>query len=472
MGKETGFLLHQREMPAVRPPHERIRDSKEIYEPFPEEKTRIQASRCMDCGVPFCHQGCPLGNLIPDFNDAVYEGEWEKAVRLLFRTNNFPEFTGRICPAPCEASCVLAINKPAVAIEHIEKTIAEKAFALGLIKAQPPARRTGKRIAIVGSGPAGLAAATQLNQKGHWVEVFERADKAGGLLRYGIPDFKLEKDLIDRRLAIMEQEGVQFRYGIDIGTDISLGQLRQDYDAVLLCIGASTPRPLAIGGTELKGVHFAMDYLSLQNRRVAGEAIPESEDIMAYGKHVLVIGGGDTGSDCVGTANRQFAHSVTQLQYRPMPARQRSPDNPWPETPMTLSTSSSHEEGCERSWGWLTKAFVGDAKGHVTGLKVVELEWRSGGNYAEIPGSERTLPCDLALIAIGYERPAHEALQQEHPLALDKRGNFALTNWQTSLPGVFSAGDACRGQSLVVWAIADGRHAAEAIDQYVSKSEY
>jgi glutamate synthase (NADPH) small chain len=333
MGKETGFLLHQRELPAVRPPHERIRDSKEIYEPFPEEQTRIQASRCMDCGVPFCHQGCPLGNLIPDFNDAVYEGEWEKAVRLLFRTNNFPEFTGRICPAPCEASCVLAINKPAVAIEHIEKSIAEKAFALGLIKAQPPARRSGKRIAIVGSGPAGLAAATQLNQKGHWVEVFERADKAGGLLRYGIPDFKLEKDLIDRRLTIMEQEGVQFRYGIDIGRDITLGQLRQDYDAVLLCIGASKPRPLAIGGTDLKGVHFAMDYLSLQNRRVAGEAIPETEDIMAYGKHVLVIGGGDTGSDCVGTANRQFAHSVTQLQYRPMPALQRSPDNPWPETP-------------------------------------------------------------------------------------------------------------------------------------------
>ncbi|EMR02137.1 glutamate synthase subunit beta [Cesiribacter andamanensis] len=467
MGKETNFMVHPRELPPQRPPQERILDSREIYLPFPEEKTRLQASRCMDCGVPFCHQGCPLGNLIPDFNEAVAEGEWEKAARLLMRTNTFPEFTGRICPAPCEASCVLSINKPAVAIEHIEKTIAEKAFELGLMQARPPLTRTGRRIAVVGSGPAGLAAAAQLNQLGHQVVVFERSDKAGGLLRYGIPDFKLEKWLIDRRLALLEQEGIQFRYGVEIGKDLLLSQLRQEYDAVLLCIGASKPRPLGIPGSGLKGVHFAMEYLSLHNKRIAGQPIAPDADLYAEGKHVLVIGGGDTGSDCVGTANRQFAHSVTQLQYRPMPALERSPDNPWPEMPMLLSTSSSHEEGCERSWGWLTKEFVGNEQGQVTGLKVVELAWKSPAAYTEIPGSERILPCDLALIAIGYERPEHDAFLQEYPLALDKRHTFALHNWQTSVEGVFAAGDAYRGQSLVVWAIADGRNAAEAIDEYV-----
>lgn len=467
MGKETGFLLHQRELPQLRPPQERIQDSKEIYQAFPEEKTREQASRCMDCGVPFCHQGCPLGNLIPDFNDAVYEGEWEKAARLLFRTNNFPEFTGRICPAPCESSCVLSINKPAVAIEHIEKTIAEKAFALGLVVPRPPVTRSGKQIAVVGSGPAGLAAAAELNAMGHRVVVFERADKAGGLLRYGIPDFKLEKWTIDRRLTILEEEGVQFRYGVEIGKDVSLAQLKKDYDAVLLCIGASKPRALAIPGADFQGVHFAMDFLSLQNRKVAGQVIPAEEDLDARGKRVLVIGGGDTGSDCVGTANRQFAQSVTQLQYRPMPALERSPDNPWPEWPMTLTTSSSHEEGCERSWGWLTKEFVADEAGQVTGLKIVELEWTSPTSYKEVEGSERILPCDLALIAIGYERPAHDAFTKDFPFTLDQRSNFALTEWQTNIPGVFSAGDAYRGQSLVVWAIADGRNAAEAINAYL-----
>jgi glutamate synthase (NADPH/NADH) small chain len=471
MGKADGFLLYDRELPLVRDPKERIKDSKEIYQEFPEDKTQQQAARCMDCGVPFCHQGCPLGNLIPDFNDAVYEGEWERAANVLFSTNNFPEFTGRICPAPCESSCVLSINKPAVTIEHIEKSIAEKAFELGLVKPQAPKSRTGFAVAVVGSGPAGLAAAAQLNQAGHRVVVFERDDKAGGLLRYGIPDFKLEKYTIDRRLAIMEEEGIEFRYGVEIGKDVSLEQLNADYDAVLLCIGSTKPRALAIPGTEFKGVHFAMDYLALQNRKVAGESIPAEVDIDAHDKHVLVIGGGDTGSDCVGTANRQFAKTITQLQYRPVPSLERSLDNPWPEWPMTYSSSSSHDEGCERSWGWLTKEFIADENGKVTGLKVVELEWKNPKEYSIKAESERVLPCDLAFIAIGYERPAHDAFMSDYSFELDNRGNFALNNWQTNIDGIFSAGDAFRGQSLVVWAIADGRNAAAAIDQYLLSQE-
>lgn len=464
MGKADGFLKYDRELPATRDPKERIKDSKEIYQEFPEEKTKQQASRCMDCGVPFCHNGCPLGNLIPDFNEAVQDGEWERAAQVLLSTNNFPEFTGRICPAPCESSCVLSINKPAVTIEHIEKSIAEKAFDLGLIKAETPETRTGKKVAIIGSGPAGLAAAAQLNKVGHTVEIFEKDDKAGGLLRYGIPDFKLEKWTIDRRLEVMEQEGIKFNYGVEIGKDITLKKLHRKFDAVLLCIGSTKPRPLNIPGTHLKGIHFAMDYLALQNRKVAGQSIPEGEDIDAKDKHVLVIGGGDTGSDCVGTANRQFARSITQLQYRYMPAKERELTNPWPELPMTMTTSSSHEEGCERSWGWLTKEFVADENGHVKGLKVVELEWKNPAEYIEKAGSEKVLPCDLAMIAIGYERPVHDAFRENFNFELDKRGNFKLKDWQTNVEGIFSAGDACRGQSLVVWAISDGREAARAID--------
>lgn len=467
MGKTDGFLLYTRELPQARDPKERIKDSNEIYTSFPEEKTRQQASRCMDCGVPFCHSGCPLGNQIPDFNDAVYEGEWERAAQILYSTNNFPEFTGRICPAPCESSCVLSINKPAVAIEHIEKSIAEKSFELGLVKPQPPLRRTGKKVAVVGSGPAGLAAAAQLNQAGHEVHVYDKDDKAGGLLRYGIPDFKLEKWVIDRRLDILKEEGLRFHLGVAIGKDITLKKLHRKYDAVLMAIGSSKPRVLDIPGNHLKGIHFAMDYLTLHNRRVAGESIAPEQDLLATDKHVLVIGGGDTGSDCVGTANRQFARSISQLQYRTMPSTARAPQNPWPEWPMTYTSSSSHEEGCERSWGWLTKEFIADENGHVKGLKVVELEWKNSYEYTEKPESEKILPCDLALIAIGYERPLLESFKASYGFETDNRGNFKLQHWQTSVPGIFAAGDAYRGQSLVVWAISDGREAARAIDTYL-----
>jgi glutamate synthase (NADPH) small chain len=464
MGKPDGFLKYNREEPNARDPKVRINDSNEIYETFPEEKTREQATRCMDCGVPFCHNGCPLGNLIPDFNDAVQRSEWAEAAKVLFSTNNFPEFTGRICPAPCEASCVLAINKPAVAIEHIERSIAEKAFELGLVQPVVPKKRTGKRVAIVGSGPAGLAAAAQLNKAGHWVEVFEKDDKAGGLLRFGIPDFKLEKWTIDRRIEILQEEGITFHLGVEIGSGISLKKIYDKFDAVLLCIGATVPRELKIPGNHLQGIHFAMDYLTQHNRRVAGEDIDPMDEIDGRDKHVIVIGGGDTGSDCVGTANRQFAKSVTQLQYRYMPPESRTSDNPWPEWPMVLSSSSSHEEGCDRNWGWLNKEFISDETGHVKGLKIVELEWKNKFEYIEKPETEKILPCDLALIAIGYDRPANEAFLSSFEFDLDFKGNFKAKNWQTSVPGIFTAGDAFRGQSLVVWAISDGREAARAID--------
>src|SRR5688572_8293370 len=401
MGQIDGFMKYKREMPKSRDPKERIRDHKEIYNPLDKEKTKQNAARCMDCGVPFCHSGCPLGNNIPDFNEAVYRGSWEEAIQILSSTNNFPEFTGRICPAPCEASCVLSINNAPVTIEYIEKTIAETAFEKGYIKATPPSSRTGKRVAVVGSGPAGLAAAAQLNKAGHWVTVFERSDRVGGLLRYGIPDFKLEKHVVERRIRLMEQEGIIFRTNAHVGVNISAKHLKSEFDAIVICGGASAPRDLPIPGRQFKGVHFAMDFLSQQNKRVAGDRIFSGE-IMATKKNVLVIGGGDTGSDCVGTSNRQMAKSVTQIELLSKPPLNRNDDNPWPLWPMILMTSSSHEEGVNRQWSILTKEFLGDNMGRLTGLKIVDIKWgvneKGKMGFEEIPGSERVITCDLALL--------------------------------------------------------------------------
>jgi glutamate synthase (NADPH/NADH) small chain len=427
----------------------------------------------MDCGVPFCHHGCPLGNNIPDFNDAVYQGKWNEAIKILSSTNNFPEFTGRICPAPCEASCVLSINNKPVTIEYIEKTIAEQAFEKGYIKANPPKTRTGKRIAVVGSGPAGLAAAAQLNKAGHWVTVFERSDRIGGLLRYGIPDFKLEKNIVDRRVRLMEQEGIIFRTNAHVGVNISAKHLKDEFDAVVMCGGASAPRDLPIPGRHLKGVHFAMDFLPQQNKRVAGDRIFTGE-ILATDKNVLVIGGGDTGSDCVGTSNRQLAKSTTQIELLTKPPLSRSESNPWPLWPMVLMTSSSHEEGVERQWSILTKEFLGDNMGRLTGLKIVEIKWGINGQgkmgFEEIPGTERIIPCELALLAIGFTGAEQGGLVEELKLELDDRGNIKTTNYMASQEGVFAAGDIRRGQSLVVWAIAEGRETARAVDTWLMGS--
>ena len=471
MGQIDGFMKFDREMPKSRDPKERIKDYKEVYTPLDKEKVKQQASRCMDCGVPFCHNGCPLGNNIPDFNDAVYQGKWEDAIKILSSTNNFPEFTGRICPAPCEASCVLSINNKPVTIEYIEKTIAEQAFEKGYIKANPPKSRTGKRIAVVGSGPAGLAAAAQLNKAGHWVTVFERSDRIGGLLRYGIPDFKLEKTVLDRRIRLMEQEGIIFRTNAHVGVNISAKHLKEEFDATLICGGASAPRDLPIPGRQLKGVHFAMEFLTQQNKRVAGDRIFSGE-ILANGKNVLVIGGGDTGSDCVGTSNRQSAKTVTQIELLAKPPLTRNDDsNPWPLWPMVLMTSSSHEEGVQRQWAILTKEFLGDAMGRLTGLKVVDITWGVNAQgkmgFEEIPGSERIIPCELALLAIGFTGAEKPGMVEELKLELDERGNIKTQNYRSTQEGIFAAGDMRRGQSLVVWAISEGREAARAVDTWL-----
>jgi len=471
MGKPTGFLEFERELPAKRDPKTRINDYKEFYLDFDDEKTKKQAARCMDCGVPFCHTGCPLGNIIPEFNDAVYNEDWELAIDILHSTNNFPEFTGRICPAPCEASCVLGINKPPVAIEHIEKTIVEKAFNLGLIKPQKPEFRTGKKVAVVGSGPAGLAAASQLNKAGHTVIVFERDDRIGGLLRYGIPDFKLEKSIIDRRLEIMVAEGITFRTGVNVGKDLPFYTLINEVDAVVLCGGATLPRDLNIKGRELNGVHYAMDFLTQQNKRVAGDTIEDEVVISAKGKHVIVIGGGDTGSDCVGTSNRHQAKSVTQIELLAKPPESRSENDPWPRYPMILRTSTSHEEGADRKWSILTKEFISDGDGNVKALRVVDIKWDIGYSgkpeFVEIEGTERDLPCDLALLAIGFVHGETDSIRSKVDVELDGRGNINAKNYRTSIENVFAAGDMRRGQSLVVWAIAEGREAARAVDEYL-----
>jgi len=470
MGQIDGFMKFDREMAKSRDTKERIKDYKEVYTPLDKEKVKQQASRCMDCGVPFCHHGCPLGNNIPDFNDAVYQGKWEEAIRILGSTNNFPEFTGRICPAPCEASCVLSINNKPVTIEYIEKTIAEQAFAKGYIKPNPPKSRTGKRVAIVGSGPAGLAAAAQLNKAGHWVTVFERSDRIGGLLRYGIPDFKLEKHVVERRISLLEQEGIIFRTNAHVGVNISAKHLKDEFDAVVMCGGASAPRDLPIPGRQLNGIHFAMDFLPQQNKRVSGDSVFSGE-ILATHKNVLVIGGGDTGSDCVGTCNRQEAKSITQIELLSKPPLTRSENNPWPLWPMVLMTSSSHEEGVDRQWAILTKEFIGDNMGRLTGLSLVDIEWGTNAQgkmgFQEIPGTERVIPCELALLAVGFIGAEKGGMVEELKLELDERGNIRTKNYMTSEEGIFAAGDIRRGQSLVVWAISEGREAARVIDTWL-----
>jgi glutamate synthase (NADPH/NADH) small chain len=473
MGKPTGFLEFSRELPEKRPVGERVNDYKEFIHRYSDQKLNQQSGRCMNCGVPFCHSGCPLGNIIPEFNDAVYRKNWLEAYEILSSTNNFPEFTGRICPAPCESSCVLGINQPAVTIEEIEKHIIEIAFGKGFVKPRIPNVRTGKKIAVVGSGPAGLAAAAQLNYAGHLVTVFERDDAPGGLLRYGIPDFKLEKWVIDRRIQIMETEGVIFQCNANVGEKIHINDLLREYQAIVLTGGSTIPRDLNIPGRELKGVHFAMDFLKQQNKRVSNRKV-EGEDIFATGKNVVVIGGGDTGSDCVGTSNRQDAVTVTQFELLPKPPHNRTPFMPWPTYPMVLKTSSSHEEGVERHWAIATKEFIGDGKGNLKALKIVDLEWKSSedgrpSQFVERPGSEREIPCELALLAMGFVHPQHEGLVQMLGVELDERGNIKASerNYQTSISKIFTAGDMRRGQSLVVWAISEGRECARKVDEHL-----
>ncbi|MCW5910468.1 MAG: glutamate synthase subunit beta [Cyclobacteriaceae bacterium] len=472
MGKPTGFLEQGRELPGKRDAKKRISDYNEV-DPVIDERTTVkQASRCMDCGIPFCHNGCPLGNIIPEFNDAVYQENWKLAYEILVSTNNFPEFTGRICPAPCEASCVLGINKPPVAIEYIEKSIIERAFQEGYVKPRIPSSRTNKKVAVIGSGPSGLAAAAQLNYAGHSVTVFERADEIGGLLRYGIPDFKLDKQVVERRVHLMTEEGVKFQTHANVGENVPVEQLKEEFDAIVLCGGSTIPRDLPIPGRELKGVHVAMDFLTQQNRRVSGKKV-SVEEIWATGKNVVVIGGGDTGSDCVGTSNRHGARSVTQIEIMPKPPKERTESMPWPNWPMILRTSTSHEEGCERNWSIVTKAFVGDEQGNLKGLKIAEVEMRQEpvpiaiGTFVEVPGSEKEIPCELALLAMGFLHPQHAGLIEQLGVDRDERGNVKATRYQTSVEGVFAAGDMRRGQSLVVWAISEGREAARAVDEYL-----
>jgi glutamate synthase (NADPH/NADH) small chain len=464
MGKVTGFKEYTREMPARRPVVERINDYLEVYQEFPESKLRVQAARCMDCGVPFCHTGCPLSNIIPDWNDLVYRDRWRDAVRVLHSTNNFPEFTGRVCPAPCEASCVLAINEPAVTIKQIEKTIIEHAFREGWIIPEPPLRRTGKRVAVVGSGPAGLAAAQQLNRAGHWVTVFEKADRIGGLLRYGIPDFKLEKHVVDRRLNQMELEGVKFQTNAHVGHNVPTEDLRKEFDAILLAGGAESSRDLKVPGRELKGIHFAMEYLPQQNRVGAGERV--ENQILATGKRVVIIGGGDTGADCLGTAHRQKAASIHQFEILPIPPVERSPSTPWPLWPLQLRMESAHEEGGIRDWAVNTTHFAGDENGHVRKLHAVRVG--PPPKFETIPGTEFSLDVDLVLLAMGFLGPLRNGMVEQLGLKIDARGNVETEeNYMTSVPGIFAAGDMRRGQSLVVWAISEGRKAARALDQYL-----
>ena len=469
MGKVTGFLEYERETPERRPIFERVNDWFEVYREFPTEQLQHQASRCMDCGVPFCHTGCPVNNLIPDWNDLVWKGRWREAARMLHATNNFPEFTGRICPAPCEAACVLGINDDPVSIKVVEQNIIDRAFEEGWVVPEPPRRRTGKKVAIAGSGPAGLAAAQQLNRAGHSVTVFEKHDRLGGLLRYGIPDFKMEKAAIDRRLEQLRAEGIEFRLNVEIGTHMPGEDLQRGFDAVLLAVGAEQPRNLPIPGRELKGIHYAMDYLTQQNRRGAGDHFSGGEEISAAGKRVVIIGGGDTGADCLGTAHRQKAESVHQLQIHPMPPEDRHPATPWPLWPLQLRVEAAHEEGGYREWSVLTTHFSGDEDGNVRKLHCVRVGPKPA--LERMPDSEFYLDADLVLVAIGFSGPVRKGLLEQLPLELDSRGNVRTDGkFMTSVPGVFSAGDARRGQSLVVWAIAEGRKAAHHMDRFLMGS--
>jgi glutamate synthase (NADPH/NADH) small chain len=476
MAKPTGFLEFSRELPGKRPVQERKNDYKEFVQMYSPEKLNQQASRCMNCGIPFCHHGCPLGNIIPEFNDAVFRKQWQEAYEILSSTNNFPEFTGRICPAPCETSCVLGINQPAVTIEEIEKHIIEIAFEKGFVKAKKPNIRTGRKIAVVGSGPAGLAAAAQLNYAGHTVTVFERDDAPGGLLRYGIPDFKLEKWIVDRRIKLMEEEGVIFKCNANVGVNISINDLLREFHAIVLAGGSTIPRDLNIPGRELKGVHFAMEFLTQQNKRVAFSTSGEGVgDILATNKNVVVIGGGDTGSDCVGTSNRHHTKTITQFELLPKPPQSRTAFMPWPTYPMILKSSSSHDEGCDRDWAIATKEFIGDEKGNLKALKTVRLEWKltedeKASQFVEVPGSEEEIPCELALLAMGFVHPQHEGFVNELEIELDNRGNIRATekDYQTNISKIFVAGDMRRGQSLVVWAISEGRECARKVDEYLT----
>jgi len=469
MGKDTGFLEFARELAPRRPVTQRVNDWFEIYLDFSEEKLRTQGARCMDCGVPFCQTGCPVNNLIPDWNDLVYHGRWKEAVRQLHATNNFPEFTGRICPAPCEASCVLGINQPPVTIKQIEKNIVERGFAEGWIRPEPPKFRTGKKVAVVGSGPAGLAAAQQLCRAGHSVVVYEKADRIGGLLRYGIPEFKMEKHVIDRRLEQMSAEGVKFVTGAEVGRSIAVEDLRQEFDAIVLAGGAEHPRDLNVPGRDLKGTHFAMDFLPQQNRRCLDDKIEPGTEIVAAGKHVVIIGGGDTGADCLGTCHRQKPLSVHQFEIMPKPPDERSPLTPWPLWPMQLRTEGAHEEGGVRDWSLATTKFTGSSAGQVQQLHAVRVG--PPPKFEPIPGTEFTVEADLVLIAMGFVGPVRNGMIEQLGVKLDPRGNVATDqNYMSSVPGVFAAGDMRRGQSLVVWAIAEGRKAAAGVDAYLRTS--
>jgi glutamate synthase (NADPH/NADH) small chain len=469
MGKITGFIEFSRELPERRPVTERVNDWFEIYKDFPEDKQQQQAARCMDCGVPFCHTGCPVNNLIPEWNDLVYRGKWQEAIRRLHATNNFPEFTGRICPAPCEAACVLGINEPPVTIKQIEKNIIEHAFEEGWVQPEPPAFETGKRVAIVGSGPSGLAAAQQLRRAGHAVTVYEKADRIGGLLRYGIPNFKLEKVVLDRRLEQIQAEGVVFVTNAHVGRNVPIEDLRRDFDVVLLAGGAEQPRDLTVPGRELAGIHYAMQFLPQQNHRCEGDTVPENSAILATGKRVIIIGGGDTGADCLGTCHRQKAASVEQFEIMPVPPAERSPLTPWPLWPMKLRIEGAHEEGGKRNWSVATIKFTGDEHGNVRQLHGARVG--APPKFAPEPGTEFTMDVDLVLLAMGFLGPVRSGMIETLGLALDARGNVSTgANYMTSVEGVFAAGDMRRGQSLVVWAIAEGRKAAAAIDRYLKEA--